>query len=256
MKLNDLKEKFHGYDTKISSKFHKNVNGVKKPSWGKIILVWIGLIVLLSLISVAITSLSTVDVDQELTPISSLYNLNYNSSKSSTYYIYYKSGNQANDDAYNIAYNGKLKVELDTSDIPHSDHFEEIMNSYSDGENEYNATVDFNLTAYDKNDVSVSTKYFLGVADSSGDIVFELIDLLFNSNQKISINDGILTITGSDKAKELSDSPLNSSLKNIDHIEGVINVYNKNVQEPSDPGFYNYTLKFTIPKDSIRIKNS
>ena len=255
MGLKDLREKFHGYDAKVSSKFHKDSDGLKKPSWGKIILTWLGLLIVLFVVSWASSVLLTVDVNQEITPTSSAYTLDYSSSKSSTYYIYSRLTG-ARQDAYHISHDGKLNIAINTSDIDHGDYFEEIMESYLNGENEYNASFDVNLTAYDSSGNKVDTFYFMGVTSSNSNIVLKSIDLLYNDNLKTKYKDGVLTLTAKGNDSRISDSSFNSSLKNIDNIECVIHVVNENAKEPSDSGFYSYTLNLTIPKNSINIKMS
>ncbi|MDR2967861.1 MAG: hypothetical protein LBU74_07950 [Methanobacteriaceae archaeon] len=255
MGLKDLREKFHDYDAKFSSLFHKDKERLKKPSWGKIIPTWLGLVIVLSIISsIAIVSVS-LDVNEELTPVSS-YDLKYNSYKSSFYFIYSKSANGPNQEVYHISYDGRLKIELDTSDISHNDYFGKIMESYLNGNNEYNASVDVELTAYDNNDEEIKTTYTMGLDDSNLNIKQDLIDFLFFKGSKIRYKDGILTIITKNKDERLSDSSLSDSLNNIDHIDGVIHVFNKNALKTSDSGFYKYTLNFTIPKTSINIKHS
>ncbi|MCL2114709.1 MAG: hypothetical protein FWH29_00630 [Methanobrevibacter sp.] len=254
MSLKDLRDKFHHYDAKVSSFFHNDKDGMKKPSWGKIIVTWLGLIILLAVVSSVATSVFIVDVNQEITPVSSLYNLDYNSYKSSSYYITQIGG--PNKDAYHISYDGKLKVELNTSDIPHSDYLEKILESYLNGSNEYNASVSVELTAYDSSDSVIKTLYYMSIDNDSGSsMYYKNIDLLLFKGLKFDFKDNIFTITSNGSDKRVSDSIFNDSLKNIDHINGVIYISN-NALETSDPGFYNYTLNFTIPKSSINIKNA
>jgi len=257
MGLKDLREKFHAYDAKLSSMFHKDKDGLKKPSWGKIIPTWLGLIILLVIVSSIASALFIADVNQEITPTSATYTLDYSSYKSSIYYIYFKSGSGPNTDAYHISYDGKLKLVIDTSDIPHDDYLRKILESYQNGENEFNASISYNLTAYDSSDNEIDTSYFMMIDnDKNSDMNYNFIDLLRFDDPKLELKDGFLTITFNGKDKRLSDSPFNDSLKNIDHIDVAIHIFNKNAEESSDPGFYNYILYFTIPKSSINVKMS
>ncbi|MBZ9570575.1 hypothetical protein KQY27_03320 [Methanobrevibacter sp. TMH8] len=51
MGIKELREKFHGEDAKFSSHFHNtDENGIKKPSWGKIIVAWLITIIAVSII--------------------------------------------------------------------------------------------------------------------------------------------------------------------------------------------------------------
>ena len=258
MNLKDLREKFHDYDAKISSAFHKDENRMKNPSWGKIIFSWLSLVIILAVVSsLAITPLTTEgDVYQEITPVFSDYRLEYGSYKSSTYYIYSKSGNYPNKEVYHISYDGKLKVSVNTSNISNNDYFVKVMDSYINGNNEYNASVDVKFTAYDSKDKKIDTFYSLGLDDGNLNIRHGIIDLLLFNKPKIEYKDGFLTVTVTGNDKRLSDSSLSSSLDNIDHIDGTIHVFNKDAGKTSDHDFYNYTLHFTIPKSSINVKNS
>ena len=57
MGIKELREKFHDQDKNFSSHFHSNdQNGVKKPSWGKIIIAWLITIIVMSIIVGAISS--------------------------------------------------------------------------------------------------------------------------------------------------------------------------------------------------------
>ncbi|MCL2157256.1 MAG: hypothetical protein FWH54_04455 [Methanobrevibacter sp.] len=254
MSLKGLREKFHNLDAKFSSVFHKEEDGMKKPSWAKIIPTWLFLIIVLSLISSLAISSYTVEVHEELTPTFSEYTLEYGSYKSSIYYIYPKAGSNSKD-VYHISYDGNLKAVLDTSNIFYSDKFEMIMDSYLNGDNEYNASVNLELTAYDSNDKKIETSYSMGLDDGNLNIKHGVIDLLLFSGSKIDFKDGILTITFNGQDQRLSDSSFNTTLQNIDHINGVIHVFNKNTVETSNPNYYNYTLNFKIPKSSINVKN-
>ena len=256
MSLKDLREKFHDHDAKISALFHQDEDGVKKPSWGKIIPTWLGLIIVLSIVSSIAIPSAIVDVNEELTPAFSEYNLEFTSFESTTHYIYSESEGIPNKMANHISYEGKLKIELDTSNIPHNDYFEKVMKSYLNGDNEYNASVDIELIAFDANGNEINTTYFMGLDDNSLNIKQGVIDLLLLNGSKIDFKNGVLTIASMGNDQRITDSPFNSSLQNIDHIKGVVHVYNKNTIETSDPSFYNYTLNFTIVKNSINVKNS
>jgi len=60
MGIKELKEKFHKNDAKLSSHFHKTeVDGTKKPSWVKIIITWLAMLILLTLVANAFTSINT-----------------------------------------------------------------------------------------------------------------------------------------------------------------------------------------------------
>ena len=256
MNLKGLREKFHEYDSKVSSLFHKDEDGMKKPSWVRIIPTWLGLIIILIVAGSVVTTMLTVEVNEELIPSYSGYNLRYSSYKSSYYYISV-SGDSPNKDAYHIAYDGRIKIDLDTADIPHSDYFGEIMESYLNGNNEYNASVNIELTAYDSDDKEIDTSYTMRPDNNNNsDMLFESFDLLNFKNLKFDFKNGILTIAHSAKDRRISDSPLNNSLENIDHVECIIHVYNINALETSDPGYYNYTLNFTIPKTAINVRSS
>mgnify|MGYP003240267631 FL=1 len=50
MGIKELREKFHEEDAKVSEKFHKSENGLKKPSWGKIVITWLIVLVIASLV--------------------------------------------------------------------------------------------------------------------------------------------------------------------------------------------------------------
>lgn len=56
MGLKELREKFHEKDSDFSSHFHKNENGVKKPSWGKIIITWLITVFVLLIIAGSISN--------------------------------------------------------------------------------------------------------------------------------------------------------------------------------------------------------
>ena len=256
MNLKGLREKFHEYDSKVSSLFHKDEEDMKKPSWVRIIPTWLGLIIILIVAGSVVNTLLTVEVNEELIPSYSGYNLRYSSYKSSSIYIYSVSGDSPNMDAYHIAYDGRIKIDLDTTDIPHSNYFGEIMESYLNGKNEYNASVNIELTAYDSDDNEIDTSYTMRLNNTNSDMLFESFELLNFKDLKFDFKNGILTIAHSTNDKRISDSPINNSLENIDHIEGVIHVYNINALEPSDSGYYNYTLNFTIPKTAINVRSS
>lgn len=260
MGLKDLREKFHNLDAKFSSVFHQEKDGVKKPSWGKIVPTWFALIIVLFIASsltfspVAVQSFFSVEVQAELTPTFSEYKLEFSSMKSSLYYIYSTSDSRIKE-VYHVSYNGNLKAVLDTSNIMHSDKFEKIMESYLEGNNEYNATVDLELTAYDSSNKKIETTYYMGLDDGNLNIKHGVIDLLLFQGSKIDFKDGILTITFYGKDERLSDSLFNNSLENIDHIDVVFHVFNKNITNTSNPDYYNYTLNFTIPNNSIKVIN-
>jgi hypothetical protein len=250
MSLKDLREKFHDLDSKISSVFHKEKEGVKKPSWEKIIPTWLALIIVLSLASSVAISFVTVDVNEELTPVFAEYNLEHSSNKSSLYFISSPAGSK---EVFHIAYEGKLNVKLNSSNIHQNDQFGKVMESYSNGNNEYNASVDIELTAYDSNNKKINTSYTMGLDDGYLNIKHELIDLLLFNGSKIDFQDGILSLTFIGSDQRLSDSSFDSSLSNIDHIDGVIHIFNKNSLDKSDSGYYSYTINFKIPKSSIII---
>lgn len=59
MGIKELRENFHEKDADFSSHFHKIENGVKKPSWGKIIITWLVIIIALGIIFGAISGAMT-----------------------------------------------------------------------------------------------------------------------------------------------------------------------------------------------------
>ena len=223
-----------------------------------LIIVLVVVVAIVGIISVAILTAGPTDVIEDVDASSASYNLKYSYIKSSTYYLQWNDGSR--DDLYLPSFNGKLEAVLNTTDIPQSNSlsFEEIMNDYQNNNGaEYNATVDLNCTAYDKDGNVINTVYTY-----DGE-TYSLVDLLADS-EKISYKDGILTITTKVKdTGKLSINPLSKELEKIDHILCEVHIYNSmyppnsyGENEAKDSDYYSYILRFTIESKDIKIKNS
>ncbi|MDR1721800.1 MAG: zinc ribbon domain-containing protein [Methanobrevibacter sp.] len=234
----------------LSSLFYYEFKGEKKPRWGVIGLSLLIIVVIAIGLVAALGVFNPINVNEEINTASASYTLKYSSEKSSQYT--YKGSA-----AYAISYNGKFLVKIDTSKVSNGEYLGEVLDSYSNGGNDYNATIDSNFTAYNSKDSEISTNLFLNTMASDMTSNYKYVNLIkFTSSQTKSFADGILTLSFKGSGSDISSTSLSSSLKNIDYIKGTVHIYNYNARNSSDPGFYNYTLNFVVPSNSITVKKT
>jgi hypothetical protein len=206
-----------------------------------------------------LVSTQSIDVEEELTPVSADYDLKISSVINSLYTYTYANGTVV-DDVYETSYNGKVNVVLNTSDIPDSKNhkLDDILTDYVKNDNEkYNSEIDLNFTAYDANGKEIDTDFSYGKLDT--DLNYKTLDLLAlsykdNYDSSLSYANNLLTLLfEKNDTNMLTLEAVNSKITGIDHINGELHIYNPQYTDDSSPDYYNFTLKFVINSKDINI---